>query len=65
MLTKELEEAFREIVENDTETLAFTVVATEVIALEQYRDVRNMILFYLARALERVNARRAKKGCNQ
>jgi hypothetical protein len=61
MMTKELEDAFREIVDNDVDSLVFTVVATEVIAMEEYRDARDMVLFYIARALERVNARR-KKG---
>jgi hypothetical protein len=62
MMTQELEDALREIVDHDVDSLAFTVVATEVIAMEEYRDVRDMVLFYIARALERVNARRSKKG---
>jgi hypothetical protein len=50
MLTEELEDALREIVENDVDTLAFSIVATEVIAMTEYRDARDVVLFYLARA---------------
>jgi hypothetical protein len=57
MMTQELEDALREIVDHDVDSLAFTVVATEVIAMEEYRDARDMILFYIARALERVQER--------
>jgi hypothetical protein len=60
MMTQELEDVFREIVNNDVETGAFTAVAEAVIALVEFRDTRDVVLYHIARALEKVRARQSQ-----